>query len=256
MATKKRKTNYAVREAHRKNLEQAKYRAQAAKRKAFWDKYQRYFIIGVPTLIVLIVGIWLVCKATVGPGGSIPNFFGNLQGVQENWIVTNQGTDRAPRYYKMGEFTAPEGYTLDPDNNISSDKLARNYFYKADDENAPIQSVYVSGIRSKTASEMIETVSGYNLYAEEATISEEPIGGMDTKWILGRINDDENATEESDFLIGHAQMNVYLDSVQGGSVLVYMVSKTSAPVEEIPTNDVFLAEAERIMAGLSVETAK
>ena len=136
MATKKRKSNYAAREAHRKNVEQAKYKAQAAKRKAFWEKYKRYVIIGVPALIVLIIGIWLICKATIGPGGSIPNFFGHLRGVEENWIVANQGTDNAPRYYKMGEYNAPEGYTRDPDYNVSSDKLSQNFYYTADDENA------------------------------------------------------------------------------------------------------------------------
>ncbi len=264
MATKKRKSNYAAREAHRKNVERAKVQAQAAKRKAFFDKYRKHFIIGIPALIILIVGIWLICKATIGPGGSIPNFFGNLRGVEDNWIVTNQGTTKAPRYYKMGTFTAPEGYTLDPDYQVSSDALNRTFYYTADDENALIQSVYVAGIKEKSAQEMIDTVSGYSLYVEEATVSDDPIAGLNAKWLLGKINDaeetEEQAAEETEeepvFEIGHVQMNVYVDSVQNASVLVFMNSKSKTPAEELPSQEEFLAAAEKILAGLSVEAAK
>ena len=80
MANRKRKIDYAAREAHRKNVERAKQQEQAAKRKAFLEKYKKQLIIGIPAVIVVIVAVWLICKATIGPGGSIPNFFGNLQG--------------------------------------------------------------------------------------------------------------------------------------------------------------------------------
>ena len=183
MAAKKRKHNSTAERAHQKNVERAKYREQAEKRRAFLNKYRRLFTIGIPAAVILIVGIWLICKATIGPGGSIPNFFGNLRGVEDNWIVTNQGTTKAPRYYKMGTFTAPEGYTLDPDYNVSSDSLNRTFYYTANDENAVIQSVYVAGIKEKSAAEMLETVSGYGLYAEDPVSSEEPLAGLDTKWL-------------------------------------------------------------------------
>ena len=51
-------------------------------------------------------------------------------------------------------------------------------------------------------------------------------------------------------------MNVYVDSVQNASVLVFMNSKTNTPVEELPSQEEFLAAAEKILAGLSLETAK
>ena len=198
MATKKRKQNYAAREAHRKNVERAKVQEQAAKRKAFLDKYRRHLMIGIPAVIVLAIGIWLICKATIGPGGSIPNFFGSLQGVQDNWIVTNQGTTSSPRYYKMGEVSTPEGYTLDADYTISSDHSDQTFYFVAEDENAPIQTVYVTGVRNRDAAGMIEMVSGYNMYSGEPVISEDPIGGLEGHWILGLVNDDENAAESTE----------------------------------------------------------
>ena len=63
MATKRKKPNYAAREAHRKNVERAKYQQQAEQRKAFFNKYRRHFMIGIPALILLILAVWLVCKA-------------------------------------------------------------------------------------------------------------------------------------------------------------------------------------------------
>lgn len=260
MATKRKKINYAAKEAHRKNVERAKYQEQAKKRKAFLDKYRKQLMIGIPAAVVLIIGIWLICKATIGPGGSIPNFFGNLQGVQENWVVTNQGTTNAPRYYKMGEFTAPEGYTLDPEYNISSDKRDKTFYYTADDENAVIQSIYVAGVKNRSASEMVEMVSGYSMFAEEPTISADPVGGQKGQWMLGIINDEEiteeeteeNAEEEAELKIGHMQMNLYSESVQNSCVLVFMNSKSAVPAEEIPSKEEFLAEAEKILAHLTV----
>lgn len=256
MAPKKKKLKYTVKEAHRKNEEKAKYQAQAARRKAFLEKYRKQILFGVPALIVLIVGIVLICKATIGPGGSIPNFFGKLQGVEENWIVADQSTTKTPRYYKMGTFTAPEGYTLDPDYHVVSDSLTQTFYYTADDENALIHSIYVAGIKNKSAEEMVKTVAAYNIFAEEPINSEELIGDFNAKWLLGKINDDANATAESALEMGHVQLNIYIDSVQDASVLVFMSSKYQTPAAELPSNEEFLAEAEKILSGLSVEAAK
>ena len=117
--------------------------------------------------------------------------------MKSDWIVTNQGTSSSPRYYKMGTFTVPEGYTLDPDYNIASDKLARNFYCTADDASAPIQNVYVSGIQGKSAAEMVETVYGYGLYSQEASKPEGVIGGHEAVWLIDRMNDDENAATEA-----------------------------------------------------------
>ena len=252
MAAGKRKQNYAAREAHRKNMERAKVQEQASKRKAFLKKYRTLLTIGIPALVVLVVGIWLVVKATVGPGGSIPNFFGSLQGVQENWIVTNQGTDKAPRYYRMGAFDAPEGYTLDAEYKISSDKGDRTFYYKADDDSAVIKDIYLTGVRNKKASEMVTTVLNYSMFYGDPVISEEPVAGHEAKWIVGTLNDDETATEESELEIGHKQMTVYIDSVQDACVLALMTTKSAAQ-EELPSNEEVLAAAEELLSHLTVE---
>lgn len=266
MAAKKRKYNGAAQRAHQRNVERAQYRAKAEKRKAFFDKYRKQFLIGIPSAIVLIIAIVLICKATIGPGGSIPNFFGHLQGVGNDWIVANTGTSSDPRYYKMATFTAPEGYTLDPEYHVASDKLARTAYCNADDEETPVQTIYVTGVPGHTASEMADTVLSYGLYGADAVKHEGTLGGQDAVWLMGKINDDQEAleaasaaaangeeVEEPELVIGHEQMTIYVDSGQGGCVLVYLNSTASTPVENIPSDESFLEAAETILAGLKPE---
>ena len=60
MAAKKRKYNGAAQRAHQRNVERAQYRAKAEKRKAFFDKYRKQFLIGIPSAIVLMIAIVLI----------------------------------------------------------------------------------------------------------------------------------------------------------------------------------------------------
>ena len=258
MAAKRKKVDSAARRAHQRNVERAEYRAKVEKRNAFVQKYRKQLTIGIPALVLVIIGAWLVCKATIGPGGSIPNFFGHLMGVEENWIVTNQGTSSAPRYYKMGTFQVPEGYTRDKDYNVSSDALSRVSYCTADDADAPVQTVYVSGVQGKTAAEMIETVGGFGMYASDAVQGEGNIAGLDAMWITGLSNDDENAVrgengEDPVLEIGHRMMTLYADSVQGGCLMVFLNSERGQAAADIPDAEAFMACAEDILAGVKVE---
>ena len=257
MAVKKKKSNAAARQAHLKNVERAAVRARREKRQAFLAAHRKQLMIGIPALVVLLVGIWLLCKATIGPGGSIPNFFGHLQGVGEDWIVANQGTDASPRYYKMGTFAVPEGYVLDPDYTISTDPRVRTCYCTADSAEAPVQTVYVAGVQGKTAAEMIDSLAGYDLYSGGLSPQEGVFAGQQARWVVGLANDDHETVpaegEELPLTIGHRQMTLYVDSVHGGCVLVYLNSAVNTPVENIPAEADFLAVAEKIVAGLTVE---
>ena len=262
MAGKKRKHNAAAKQAHQKNLERAKYMEKTARRQAFLNKYRKQLTIGIPAAVVLILAVWLLCKAFIGPGGSIPNFFGHLQGVQDNWIVSNQGTSSSPRYYKMGTFTVPEGYTLDPEYKATSDTLAKTFYCRADDETASVKSFYVAGVQGgRSAAEMADTILGYGLYSGEAARQEGTLGGLNAVWVQGLVSDDENTetdssedTEEKpEMTVGHRQMTIYTDSVQGGCVLIYLSSASSTPAAEIPSEEDFLAAADHILSHLTIE---
>ena len=260
MAAKRRKYNTTAMRAHQKNLDRARYRAKAEKRRAFLNRYSRQLIIGITVTVVLAVGAWLLCKALIGPDGSIPNFFGHLQGVQDDWIVANQGTASAPRYYQMGAFSIPEGYTVDPETTMNSDALARTFYCNADDAAAPVQTVYVTGVPGKTAAEMAGSLLAFGLYTEDMQ-QEGDFGGVKAVWLQGRTSDDENTEtaggeeggEAPELVNGHRQMTLYADTARGGCVMMYLNSAYSAPAAEIPPEEDFLAAAERIVSHLTVE---
>ena len=91
-------------EQARKNYQkQERQRALAARRKALRSHLQslsdsalswlkentRQAVIIAVAAVLAIVLLWLGCKWCFGPGGSLPNFFGALRGVEETWVVAD-----------------------------------------------------------------------------------------------------------------------------------------------------------------------
>lgn len=248
MATKKR--NYRAEAAHRRNVEQAKIRQEAAKRKAFWDAHGKQVIIAAVCAVAVILVIWLGCKWFVGPGGSIPNWFGTLRGVEEDWIVQNLGDSRSPRYYKMAEYQAPEGYTRDMDYSISSDTLNQVMYFTADDENAVIESVYVGGVKNKTAADQVATLSTNGMFENVSETTVANMGGHEVHYVYLVTNTSPEGTPEEEYT-GKASLCMYVDTVQSSSVLMMLYSQ-EAPLAEVTASDVMLAEAEPFVSLLTI----
>ena len=251
---KKKKINYRAEQARRKNAEKAEQKRKAAERKELWDKHGKQIIIIAVAAVAALVLIWLGCKWFVGPGGSIPNFFGTLRGVESDWVVTNTGTTAKPRYYKMAEFSTPEGYTLDPEYNVSSDQLTQTLYFTADDENALVQTIYVSGVKGYTAADQIARVLDYGFFKDASGAIAGTLGGHEVQYVymLCPNDADEESAEKPDTeRIGYASVCVYADSVQDSCVLV-MLNSATATLAEAPSMETMLAEADRLVAGLTL----
>ncbi len=220
-------------------------------------------------VILLILGVWLLLKATVGPGGSIPNFFGKLQGVESNWLVSNFGTSSKPRYYKMGTYDAPEGYTLNENMTTGSDELEQRFYYDADDPNALVQHFYVCPVEEKSAQEQMDSFMGYSLFYESGELHHENLAGFDSYWISGTVDDnqDEDAAlssiqntgestdeeeEKAPLVNGHRQMTLYTDASRGSCILLMVTTASDAPAEEIPSEEDLRVEAEKLLQGLKL----
>lgn len=247
----KKKRNYRAEEAHRRNLEQARIREQNARQKAFWQANGKKILIAAAAAIVLIVAIWLGCKWFVGPGGSIPNWFGTLRNVEENWIVQNLGDSRSPRYYKLGEFDAPEGYTRDPEYLISGDKLNQNFYYAADDENALIKSVYAGGVKNMTAEQQIAILSSNSMFTEAGESTVVDMAGHKVHYVyLVTPTSPEGTPEEEQK--GCASLYMYINTVQNTSV-VMMLNTAEALMADVVPQDAIMAEAEQFVSLLTLE---
>ncbi len=250
---KRKKINHRAEQARRRNAERAAQRQKAAQRQAFWAQHKKPIIISAVAAVAAIVLIFLGCKLFIGPGGSIPNFFGTLRGVQDNWIVTNTGTTSSPRYYKMGEYDAPQGYTLDPDYNVSSDKLNQSLYFNADSQDAVISTIYLSGVKDVSAAEQLDKVLDYGMYQESSGPLSGTLGGHEASYAYFLYSTTENAPEDASLeeLEGYAGLCVYIDTVQDSCVLV-MLNSATASLADAPSQETLLAAAEELVARLTI----
>ena len=254
---KKHHSNYRAEQNRKRNLEQAEIRRKQAKNKAIWDAHGKQIIIGSVAAVLAIIVIWLVCKWFVGPSGSLPNFFGNLRTVESDWLVTNTGTTKNPTYFKMGEVTAPEGYTVDPEYIVGSDSKNQTFYFAADDENSVVKSMYVAGVANTGAAEMLSTVMGYGYYQEAGESTQATIGGHDVHYAYFVYGDSNTATDtdldgEYEYFDGYPSLCMYVDSVADSCVLVLLNGRTAA-LDSVATEADMLAVAEQLLPCVTVE---
>ena len=244
------KVSYRARAAAKKNAEKAEQRRKDRERKEFLEKNGKKIALISCVAVVAIVAVFLLCKLFVGPGGSIPNFFGTLRGVGDNWIVTNLNGSKSPRYYKLATFDAPEGYQVDPDFKISTDKLNQTVCARPVDENSGINYIYVAGVAGRDAATMMNTYAGYNLSVDEVTAQEGEVGGHPCHYAYVRVPLDEPQAE-GEVQEYYSMVTLYTDTIRDSSV-VLSVQSVRGQLESLPSEDVLMAEAEKAMACLQL----
>lgn len=234
---------------HREHVSVRKKREEEQKlqkRQEFYAAHKKQMIAGVVAAIVAVVLIWAAVDYFYTPGGSIRMFMGKLIGVEDSWIVRNLGTTKHPLYFKFGEVETPEGYTLDADYSVSSDKTEQSFYFNADDENAVIQSVYYAGVKEKTSQEMLETVRTSGIYTSVTETKEVQLGGVPMHYVYAQMNPDSN-----DASVFSAMLLMYADTVKDSCVLMNCNS-AHLPQEQLPSEEEMLAAAERLAACLKL----
>ncbi|MBQ8554374.1 MAG: hypothetical protein IJ438_00740 [Clostridia bacterium] len=282
MANKKKHVNYGTAAARRRNQEKAKAAEQAAKEREFWKAHGKQIAIGAVCVIVAILIIWLGLKWFRGPGGSIPNWFGTLRNTEENWIIKNTGSSSSPKYFHLADFDAPEGYT--PENfSYTTDDLEQDQYYVTNDETATVESLYVTGIANNDAASMAANLVMYaTMYDTQTEAKQTTIGDYDVHYAYVVYDQTETAettetTETADAAdttedtetsetgdaaeetaevaetetIAYSSLSMYIDAPADSSVLVLLNSHV-VPTAEVPTEEQLLAEAEAILANLTI----
>lgn len=268
-------------EKARKNYQkQERNRKLAAKRKAFqakkaevtgrcsaWLKENRKQAITVTAAAVaVILVVWLGCKWFFGPGGSLPNFFGYVRGIEDSWVVSdlnprtnvNRGSSnvddtsygKTPCYFHLATLQPLAGYTQDPGFTMSDGEVNQDQHYINDDETAAVNSVYVFGIPNKTAEkhagDMLSVMSLSELTSE---ITARTIAGFDTTYVYFVFEQDE--AETGDVQEAYSSLCMCIDTTEDACVLVLLNSYV-VPMDEAPSEDVLLAEAENVLKNLTV----
>ncbi|MBR2718202.1 MAG: hypothetical protein IKB78_02760 [Clostridia bacterium] len=254
----KKKFDYRAHAAHQRNQQKIADAKAKQKEKEFIQKYGLKILIGVVALIVAIVAISLTVSFFRGPGGSIPQWFGTLRNVEEDWIIANTGTTSKPKYFKLAEYTAPEGYTLDPDYGSYTEELVQTQYYDANDDAAVVDAVYVAGVKNTSAADQLAAVMTY--YPENAGAKQATIAGHDVHYTYitqdttpAQTDEEGNAIEvPEEEHVGTSMLVMYEDSVQNSCVLL-MLQTDVGPKADIVAEDVLVAEAEKFLPLLTVE---
>lgn len=254
----KKKYDYRAREAQRRNQQKIADAKAKQKEKEFIQKYGLKILIGVVALIVAIVAINLTVSFFRGPGGSIPQWFGSLRNVEEDWIIANTGTDSKPKYFKLAEYAAPEGYTLDPDYGMNTDPLIQSQYYTANDEAAVVDNVYVAGVKNTAAAEQLAAVMSY--YPDNSGAKQATIAGHDVHYAyisqdttMNQLDEEGNPIEiPEEERVGASMLVFYEDTVKDSCVLV-MLQTNEGPKADIVSEEDLMAEAEKFISLLTVE---
>ncbi|MBE5803045.1 MAG: hypothetical protein E7316_00860 [Clostridiales bacterium] len=253
----KKKYDYRAQQAHKRNQQKIADAKAKQKQKEFIEKYGKQVLIGVVAVVLVIAAIWMF-GGLIRTDGSLPIMFGKLQNVEEDWIIANLNTTDKPRYYKMAEYTAPEGYTLSDEDDLFSDERVQTQTYVANDENAVVQEMFVSGVRNITAENQVNTVLGY--YTTKSEAKRATIAGYDVHY--GYISyettpvtyDDQGIVVDvpEEEKTGRSGLCMYIDGIKDSCVLVMLYGK-NGPLAEVTTMEALEAEMEKFLTPLVVE---
>ena len=263
--------NYQQQE--RKREQAAKRKALQAKKKALTEKASAWLkenkkqaAIITAVAVVVIALVWLGCKWFVGPGGSLPNFFGYVRGVEDSWVVTdlnprtnqNSGSSnvddaprsKTPRYFHLATLAPLEGFTQEVGFTFNADEINQDQHYVAAEEGGAVNSVYVFGIANKTAEKHAgDMVSVMNMSDVNSEVMTADIAGFDTRYVYFVYNQDPN--ENGEVTAAYASLCMCIDTTEDACLLVVLNSYV-VPKDEVPAMETLVAEAENVLKNLTV----
>lgn len=253
------KKQFRSEEARRNYEKQEKQRERAARRKVYEAKkaettgrvndwlraHSKAVKITVSVAAVALVLAWLLCKWFVGPGGSIPDFFGHLVGVEDNWLILNtaeKGKD--PRYHHLADFDIPQGYEKG-EFTVFTDGVQRDFFCKPVAEGGLICDFYISAAKNMTGAKYLDMMLSYQTHKTVSEKKTAVIAGKDVNYVYMTYDDKEVEGQ------GFSCLCIYADTKQGSCVSAVINSYT-VPHALLPDEAALLAEAENILAGLTI----
>ena len=238
-------------EEARKNYEKAeRQREQAKKRKALdakktemynsaksWLKQNPFKALVAAAIVIAVIALTAVVVGTV----SDP-----LKGKQDNWLIVNVSGTTSADYRHLGTFDVPAGFTLD-DYSTYSDETTQDFFCIANDQNAIVQDVYISGSRALRAADFPTNILSYGFHKAAGEPRQLTVAGKDCHALY-------LVTDESEYYgdgMNLAHMSFYFDTDEGACVTATFRSNMM-PFDELPDEAAMLAEAERVLANLTL----
>lgn len=239
MAKKNSRPNLAARKSASKKAEELKI----AQHKAYWESHKKQILTIAGIAVAVIVVLALIIDYVYVPANSVRDFMGNLIGVKENALIREMDG----RYYEFGTMDTPEGYTpADYGASMTNDDKETYFYYEAAEEGKAVDNAFVIGVKDQTAANMIGMISATFNYEEQTENKNATIGGQDVHYFYSKGMVSE---ETPDVFV--ANITAYVDTVKDSCVLVSMSSVEGA-LDELPSEEAMLADAEGIFASLTI----
>lgn len=219
----------------RKELE-AKKVEMAGKAKAWLKQNTRLALTVATAIIAVIVAATLLAGVINDP----------LRDKQDNWVIIDtSASGKDHRYEHLADFNIPAGYTRG-EYSLYKDGVQQDFFCIADDANAPVQDVYVTGAKGVSAADYPAVILAYGLHKEAGEPRTLTIGGQECTALY--LVSDESAYYGEGNAIAH--MSFYFDA--GNACVSATFRSGTVPYEQVPDEATMLAEAEKVLENLTM----
>jgi len=192
-------------------------------------------IIGFSLLAIILICV-LVIPNIVNSIGLIKVRDDALVGVEDNWLIVNQGNRTDHEYRKLAEVYPVEGYELAEVTPGSMQDLTRVFFYKPTGENAPADEYYIQAGK-RAYDEIIEVSSGMvQAYATEVLYCGEEVrataGENNVAYYVLEYGIDLDDSEEGVDMEYYQNVYLYIESgIEGCSVSMAATNTVDDPAD-------------------------
>ena len=223
-------------QAMKRKERQTKQAKSAAQFKGWLKQNPKQALIATAALVAVIVLVCLVGKVAFDP----------LKGKQDNWLILDVSATKSADHQHLANFDIPQGYTKDT-YSLYDDGVQQDFFCTANDANAVIQDVYVTGAKGISAAEYPVAVLSYGIHKEAGEVKTLTIGGQECSAVY--LVSDESEWDGEGMAIAH--MSFYFDTPYEACVTATFRSGTML-YEQLPDEATLQAEAEKILANLTL----
>lgn len=217
----RRKREAAIKEQNRKHLTKK-------------QKTQLWSVIGAVALVVLLF------VAFYTPGDSVITWMGSPMFTAKDAMIA----EIDDRYYDVGSWTAPEGYTYDETYDLKQDDNQFEAFYSNDTEGAQPVGIYVSVVPEKTVEEM--RTNSLSVNDEVSEIMEYTDAKYPYNYFVSTLTHAEDSTQYQYMVAGYVQTNY-------DCMILFNLTSGYSAKEDLPAVEDMLACLPEVMEGLTLK---
>ncbi|MBQ2952832.1 MAG: hypothetical protein IJE07_04690 [Clostridia bacterium] len=239
----------------RSAAEKARIQKKKAEDKAARENRVFYALIFATLAIIAAVFLFNFLKDEL----TLPTEIRNTASIQDNWLVIDSDNTTRKRYHHPASFDAPAGYV--PGESVFSstgeshaftkynDGICRDFYLLAEDENAVVNAIYVDAASELTAAGYVDNILSLYTNALSETTTATPgepftatIAGREALCLYLHYAEDE----------GHYGVLVCAFDAPRNVCVNALLSGRYTTAEEVQTQEQLLAQAEVLLAGLTI----